>query len=92
MAAIPRHGIPNTNPDGCPDCAGPLAPIVLFAREEANLRQGLGINAAVVHYVGIESAQGGTGRLKELGRLRASKCEKCHRIFLHGAPFKVEGS
>ena len=81
------HGIPQTYPDGCPDCGGVLNAIALFGREEFNLRQGLGVDAGVQYYSEASNEQGFfTGRYSISGRLRASMCSSCRRIFLHGVP------
>ena len=81
------HGIPNTYPDGCPDCGGVLNAIALFGREEFNLRQGLGVDAGVQYYSAASNEQGFfTGRYSISGRVKASMCSTCHRIFLHGVP------
>jgi hypothetical protein len=86
-AARKKHGIPNTYPDGCPDCGGVLNAIALFGREEFNLRQGLGVDAGVQYYSAASNEQGFfTGRYSISGRVKASMCSTCHRIFLHGVP------
>jgi hypothetical protein len=85
--AVARHGIPRVYPQGCPNCGGELAPVLLFSREEYNFRQGMGVDAAVAYYADPEAAQGlFTGRLPVAGSVRASKCNNCHRIHLHGVP------
>ena len=86
-AARKKHGIPNTYPDGCPDCGGVLNAIALFGREEFNLRQGLGVDAGVQYYSAASNEQGFfTGRYSISGLVKASMCSTCHRIFLHGVP------
>ena len=81
------HGIPNTYPDGCPDCGGVLNAIALFGREEFNLRQGLGVDAGVQYYSAASNEQGFfSGRYSISGRVKSSMCSSCHRIFLHGVP------
>ncbi|MBM79418.1 MAG: hypothetical protein CMJ78_02335 [Planctomycetaceae bacterium] len=81
------HGISNTYPDGCPDCGGVLNPITLFGREEYNLLQGLGVDAGVQYYSDASNEPGiFYGRYSISGRVRASMCSSCRRIFLHGVP------
>jgi hypothetical protein len=82
-----RHGIPQVYPDGCPNCGGELIPVLLFAREEFTFRQGMGVDAAVAYYATLEAEQGMfTGRFRIAGSIRASKCDKCHRVHFHGVP------
>lgn len=81
------HGIPNVYPNGCPDCGGVLNAIAMFAREKMNLRQGYGVDAGVQYYSDASDEQGFfTGRHSISGRIRASMCTSCHRVFLHGEP------
>lgn len=81
------HGITKTYPKGCPDCGGMLNAITLFGREEFNLRQGLGVDSSVQYFSDATAEQGiFTGRFSISGEVRASMCDRCHRIFLHGVP------
>src|SRR5689334_18306293 len=82
-----QAGITSVYPKGCPDCGGELAPVALFARQEYNLREGLGTDAAVGYYTDSTAYQGlVTGRLPVRGRIFASMCEGCRRVYFHGIP------
>lgn len=83
------HGIPTVYPDGCPDCGSRLEPVSLFAREEFNFRQGMGVDSAVRYYCDANEEQGiVSGRHTIGGHVKASMCSACYRIFLHGIPHR----
>ena len=71
----------------CPDCGAALVEIKLFGRGAENPFSGAAIDTAVVYYTDADASRSWwLGMLKERGKVRATICRSCHRIFLHGVP------
>jgi hypothetical protein len=79
--------IPAALPSACPDCAGPLHEITLFARSAENPISGAAIDTAVVYYTGAEATRSTWLSMFQVrGEVRTLMCGKCARIFLYGVP------
>lgn len=61
----------------CPDCGAGQIEIILFGR-----------NIAVVCYTDADASVGWASRKYKRGKVRATICISCHRIFLHGVPLE----
>jgi hypothetical protein len=74
-------------PNTCPDCGGTLRPIQLFGRGPANPLSGAATDTVVAYYTeaGAERSTW-LAMFQEAGRVHASMCAGCHRIFLYGSP------
>jgi hypothetical protein len=82
-----RQGIPQVYPNGCPNCSGDLAPIMLFGRSGEAPLTGYRVDARVSYYTDPEAEKGfWSTRYEEKGVVRATMCQSCHRVFLHGFP------
>jgi hypothetical protein len=74
----------------CPDCGGALTPIKLIARTpvKGQLKPSDG---AVVRYAIPEAKRGWfVSQYDVAGRVSATLCQSCHRIFLYGHPGEDE--
>jgi hypothetical protein len=71
----------------CPDCAGDLQPIKLFARTMVGW-PGCGQDGAMTRYAAPETKRNGISQFEVMGRVSATLCSSCHRIFLHGEALK----
>jgi hypothetical protein len=69
----------------CPDCGDELQPIKLFARTMQGW-PGVGQDRAVTRYTTPQAKRDGLSWFKEEGRVKATLCSSCRRIFLHGEP------
>jgi hypothetical protein len=74
----------------CPDCRGDLQQIKLFARTFIGW-PGVGQDGAVTRYAIPEAKRNGLSQFKEEGKVSASLCSSCHRIFLYGEPGRDDG-
>lgn len=71
----------------CPDCNGELEAIKLFGRSWKNPISGAAIDAELIHYANAEAQRTSIlSMYEEAGTVRATMCNECRRIFLHGVP------
>ncbi len=71
----------------CPDCNGELAAIKLFGRGWKNPVSGAAIDAEVMYYADADAERSSfLSMFEEAGTVRATICNGCRRIFLHGVP------
>jgi hypothetical protein len=71
----------------CPDCNGELVNIKLFGRGWQNPISGSAIDAEVAYYTDVDAERSAfLSMFEEAGTVRATMCDGCRRIFLHGIP------
>lgn len=69
----------------CPDCNGELSAIKLFGRGWKNPISGAAIDAELIYYADAEAERSSILSMYEpAGTVRATMCNECRRIFLHG--------
>jgi hypothetical protein len=77
----------STKASQCPDCNGDLAGIKLFGRGWQNPVSGSATDAEVIYYTDTDAERSAfLSMFEEAGTVRATMCNGCRRIFLHGLP------
>jgi hypothetical protein len=77
----------------CPDCKGELVGIKLFGRGYQVPLTGAAIDAEVVYYADADAERSTFFCMfEEAGTVRATMCNGCRRIFLHGDEAFLRGT
>jgi hypothetical protein len=77
----------STQESPCPNCKGELVDIKLFGRGAKNFLSGAALDSEVMYYADADAERSSfLSMFEEAGTVRATLCNGCRRIFLHGVP------